>query len=804
MNQAPTTLTAPMASFPDGAVVRLGLDRIVASLTNPRKTFNAEKLSELADSVKTSGVHSPILVRPLPGERLQDTFQGRARGTDLPEFELVYGERRWRASRLAGVPDVPAVVRFLTDDQVLDIQITENLQRDDLLPLEEAEGYQLLMDHSKLSADQVAGKIGKSKAYVYAKLKLLALFQAGRTALREGTIDASKALLIARIPDEKLQAKALQYLVKKDWQGDVPSYRDAANHFQEEFMLRLDKARFKITDASLLPEAGACSTCPKRTGHEPDLFSDVKGPDVCTFPPCFHKKQEAHSAVVVAKAKEKGQTVIAGTEAKELLVGSYQPKYKGYKRLDDAEDSPTGVPLRKIIGAQMKAEGITPVMIEDHRKAGALIAALPNEVVLRLLKSVDSQANETQEVAKEVREFSEEKKAKALLKAKQQYEQAWRTMLMQQTWNVIRGTGRASFTMDVHRVLVKSAIYSLSVDDATALSDFLGLGKVSPTSALLDYAKETPDPDQLHLLVIMQRDSGARHGENAGLMLVAGIAYASRLPAIISMAKADAEAKFLPKSRSPKASLPLPPAAQASGVRGGGKEKVKGKKGPAAPADEIAKTSKEHASAQISAALQAAEGSGLGGADAPQRDEAGPVLRQAPAPSSSPVPADAVEGTGSGAAVAAQGDEGQAVLRQPGAAAAPFALGQAVRFKEGIRGPNRHIRKVAGKEGTIEARNGDTWYVRTGPASYDLATARSDEIEAMAPPPGASDGFVISQRIQVSTNVAEHLQGFAGQLGRIVGRSKSGYAWDVRLDPVGKKKARVETFAEDELEVAAA
>ena len=110
----------------------IALDLIEPSLTNPRKTFNPTKLAELTESIKASGVHQPALVRPLPGSRVADTPRG-------VQYELVCGERRYRASVDAGVATIPALVRALTDEQVLEIQIVENLIRDDLTELEEAD-----------------------------------------------------------------------------------------------------------------------------------------------------------------------------------------------------------------------------------------------------------------------------------------------------------------------------------------------------------------------------------------------------------------------------------------------------------------------------------------------------------------------------------------------------------------------------------------------------------------------------------------------------------------------------------------
>jgi len=122
-------------------------------------------------------------------------------------YELVAGERRYRACKLAGLNTIPAMIRSLTDDQVLEIQIIENLQRDDLTELEEAEGYDALMTHSNFTVDQVGEKIGKSRSYVYGRLKLLELTEDSKQAMRVGTLDASRALLIARIPTENCNSK---------------------------------------------------------------------------------------------------------------------------------------------------------------------------------------------------------------------------------------------------------------------------------------------------------------------------------------------------------------------------------------------------------------------------------------------------------------------------------------------------------------------------------------------------------------------------------------------------------------------
>lgn len=291
------------------------INLIVPSPTNPRKTFNEEKLKELTASVKDHGVVQPILVRTIK--------EGK--------YELVAGERRWRASKAAGLTEIPATVRELTDAQVLEIQVIENLQRDDLHPLEEAEGYETLMksgaDGKRFTAEDIAARVKKSRAYVYAKLKLLALCPEVRKAYLAGKIGESIALLLARIPGEALQKQAFKEI--QEWGGGM-SYRTAAEHVQRRYMLRLDEATFDRDDAELLKPAGACTTCPKRTGNQKELFGDVKSADVCTDPDCFQKKTEAHGVRIIAIAKKEGKPVLSPAEAKKAFGPERWSRLTGY------------------------------------------------------------------------------------------------------------------------------------------------------------------------------------------------------------------------------------------------------------------------------------------------------------------------------------------------------------------------------------------------------------------------------------------------------------------------------------------
>lgn len=378
------------------AIVDLPL--IVASRTNPRKTFNPAKLTELANSIAASGVHQPILLRPLPGSRVEETTWCSEPGKQLqrrdvrPVYELVCGERRFRASLIANAGTIPAMIRELTDDEVLEIQIIENLQRDDLTALEEAEGYEALMQHTGLNADAVGLKIGKSRSYVFGRLKLLDLSQDSKQALRDGLIDASRALLIARVPDSGLQAKAVAEATRKDYKDEVPSVRELQRWLQSNVMLRLDRASFNITDARLVKEAGSCKACPKRTGASPDLFADVADADICTDPACFKGKETAHHDAIAARAEAKGMRLIEGKEAKQIC--HWNGKLNGYLPLSQVREDAT-----RMVGTM--ATGMKPPTLRELLgKDGPKAVLIENPTTKELIEAVPAEEAEAALVSK--------------------------------------------------------------------------------------------------------------------------------------------------------------------------------------------------------------------------------------------------------------------------------------------------------------------------------------------------------------------------------------------------------------------
>lgn len=283
-------------------------NEILPSKTNPRSRFDPGQMDELIDSIHRHGILQPILVREI---------------AEPDRYELVAGERRLRAALKVGLIQIPAYVRSMTDQEVLEFQLVENLQRTDLHPLEEAEGYQRLIVKHGYTADDLAIKVAKSKAWVYARLKLTQLPEPVKKIFWSGKISPSVALLVARIPDPKLQEKAAKEVMSRDRLGgpDSPmSTREAARHIQEGYMLRLAGAPFKTDDADLVPKAGPCTTCPKRTGNQPELFGDIKSADVCTDPKCFNDKEEAAWFIKKAEASLTGQKVLNAKEVQEIFM----------------------------------------------------------------------------------------------------------------------------------------------------------------------------------------------------------------------------------------------------------------------------------------------------------------------------------------------------------------------------------------------------------------------------------------------------------------------------------------------------
>lgn len=180
-----------------GPVSTLPLREIEPDKDQPRKDFDEQALSELADSIARHGLLQPIAVRAAAGGA----------------YKIIAGERRWRAARLAGLSEVPVVIKDVTDAEAMELALIENLQREDLDPVEEAMGYRQLMDRCELTQEQTAQKIGKSRSAIANSLRLLNLPDDVLAFLKEGKLSTGHAKVLLGLPDAALQTKAAEAVV---------------------------------------------------------------------------------------------------------------------------------------------------------------------------------------------------------------------------------------------------------------------------------------------------------------------------------------------------------------------------------------------------------------------------------------------------------------------------------------------------------------------------------------------------------------------------------------------------------------
>lgn len=180
--------------------VTLNISEIEPNRSQPRKEFDEQALSELADSISKHGLLQPLLVRPLA----------------LGGYEIVAGERRYRACRMAGITEVPVIIRELTESETMELALIENLQREDLTPLEEAEGYQALMSEHGMTQEDVAQSVGKSRPAVANALRLIKLPDSVKELLKENKISAGHARALLSLNSEEEMLELAELIVQKD------------------------------------------------------------------------------------------------------------------------------------------------------------------------------------------------------------------------------------------------------------------------------------------------------------------------------------------------------------------------------------------------------------------------------------------------------------------------------------------------------------------------------------------------------------------------------------------------------------
>ncbi len=329
MNAAIAVSTTQEAPSRGSLVQEIPLANISESKTNPRSQYDEAKLAELAANVKQHGVLQPVLVRPHPNG-VPDTF------------ELVVGSRRFRASKLARRETIPATIRDLTDAESAEIQLIENLQREDVHELDEASGYAALLhlNSTSYTVETIALKVGRSPA---AKLTVSHAFEIARLQGK----DQQRALREC-FPEHRNAAAIL-----KDGKAEAVTVRELRTWIEREVHLDLANAPFDPQDAALLPSAGSCAKCPKRTGNNPLLFPETNlKKSTCMDRDCFHAKVAALVQIRVKSLEAEGAKVVRVSQAPAWQVNrSANALHEGqFRRAKQSGECPTTLPAVVIDG----------------------------------------------------------------------------------------------------------------------------------------------------------------------------------------------------------------------------------------------------------------------------------------------------------------------------------------------------------------------------------------------------------------------------------------------------------------------
>ena len=185
----------------DEKVEELQLDEIRPYPYQPRKNFDEENLKDLSDSIRKNGVFQPIIVRK----------------SSVMGYEIIAGERRFRASKLAGKDSIPAIVRAIDDEQMMEVAVLENLQREDLSPLEEAEAYSTLMKNLKITQSELSERLGKSRPYIANYLRLLDLPREVKAFVQDGKLSMGQARTLLALKDKDKLVELAKKTVKENY-----------------------------------------------------------------------------------------------------------------------------------------------------------------------------------------------------------------------------------------------------------------------------------------------------------------------------------------------------------------------------------------------------------------------------------------------------------------------------------------------------------------------------------------------------------------------------------------------------------
>ncbi|AKA35366.1 ParB/RepB/Spo0J family partition protein [Flagellimonas lutaonensis] len=296
-------------------IENIPIGKIKPDPKQPRKTFDEKQLQQLSDSIKEFGVLQPITVRK----------SGK-------DFIIVMGERRFRASKIARKNTIPSIVRTYENDEVLEVQIIENLQRKDVEPTEEAEAIAYLSD--KYQPSEIAKRLGRTDNFIRQRLKLAGLIDGFKHFVRNGEMTISLGVGVALFEPEE------QQMMLETMGEDYNSHQ--INRMIKDQTYDLEKAPFDVADKTLVAKAGSCVECPFNAANQGNLFGE--GKMVCTKSPCFETKKTKSFLNLIEKSKKKNLLLIpeirqywADEEKNQLVISQLENNGLKVYLLDDVE-----------------------------------------------------------------------------------------------------------------------------------------------------------------------------------------------------------------------------------------------------------------------------------------------------------------------------------------------------------------------------------------------------------------------------------------------------------------------------------
>ena len=296
-------------------VQELSIGRIIPDPMQPRKSFNEEALKQLSESIKEHGVLQPITVRK----------SGK-------DYIIVMGERRYRASKLAGKKTIPCIVRKYENNDVLEIQIIENLQRQDVEPTEEADAIAFLSE--KYAPSEIAKRLGRTDNFIRQRLKLACLIEGFKHFVRNGEMTISLAVGVALFEPEE------QQMMLETMGEDFNAHQ--INSMIKDQTFNLENAPFDVADKKLVTKAGACNVCPFNAANQGNLFGD--GKMVCTKSACYETKKNKSFLNLIEKSKKENTLLIPeirkywiDEEHNQLVISQLEKNGLEIYLLDDVE-----------------------------------------------------------------------------------------------------------------------------------------------------------------------------------------------------------------------------------------------------------------------------------------------------------------------------------------------------------------------------------------------------------------------------------------------------------------------------------